>query len=86
MRQRIEDLGRLAVLLKDILDKNGLFEMIDNSPKRWLEKFEVLPIHHQEDILHEIAYAIESLEGRLYECLAIAEATDTLNSYHNDLI
>jgi hypothetical protein len=78
MRERIEDLGRLSVLIKDILK----LEVFEDKPYRnkdftyWLGK---LTEDQRESVLHSIPYQIQEVEDLLYGLLEIAEGTDPLN-------
>ena len=80
MRQRVEDLGRLAVLIRNLLD-HQLFnkDSLPHRPKDCWEWFSELPEDKKEDVLHAWAYGIEELSEKLYELLDIAEGTDRLN-------
>jgi hypothetical protein len=80
MRERVEDLGRISVLLKNILDG----ELLDETNRPWrpkdsLEWFETMDKEKQQDFIHNTAYRIQELEQDLYEILSIAEGTDFLN-------
>ena len=73
MRQRVEDLGRLAVLIRDLID-HKLFdeESLPHRPKDNWEWFNSLPENRKEDVLHSWVYGIENLKEKLYEILEIA--------------
>jgi len=80
MRQRVEDLGRLAVLIQNLLD-HQLFDegSLPRRPKDYWEWFTSLSEDKQVDVLHSWAYGIDNLKEKLYEMLSIAEGTDVLN-------
>ena len=79
MRNRLEDLGRLAVMLDNLRNH----ELFDDRPCRnkdfigWLdEKSE----ENREEYLYKLPYNIDDVQEKIYECLNIAEARDSLNS------
>lgn len=80
MRQRVEDLGRLAVLLEHLLD-HQLFneEFLPHRPKDYDEWFEQLSEDKKDEVLRSWVYGIENLKDQLYEMLAIAKGIDSLN-------
>jgi hypothetical protein len=80
MRQRVEDLGRLAVLIRNLLD-HQLFDegSLPRRPKDYWEWFSELSEDKKGDVLHAWAYGIAELSEKLYEMLSIAEGTDCLN-------
>ncbi len=82
MRQRIEDLGRLAVLLQNLLEQElfageGRFRPL--RPKDTWDWFQTKTDDEKEDILRSWAYGIEAISEKVYEMLSIAEGTDPLN-------
>lgn len=88
MRQRLEDLGRLAVLLRHLLD-HELFadegRLRPRRPKDYGEWFEPKTEDQKDDILRAWAYGIEDMSEKLYDMLSIAEGTDSLNELtHNE--
>lgn len=85
MRQRIEDLGRLAVMLQNLLD-HGLFEE-EFAPRRnkdYAEWFEHLSSDKKDDVLHEWVYGIDNIKEKIYQMLSIAEGTDPLNEISHE--
>ena len=81
MRQRVEDLGRLSILIRSLLD-HELFEdgiRRPRRPKDYAEWFESQTDDQKDDILRAWAYGIENISEKLYEMLSIAEGTDMLN-------
>jgi hypothetical protein len=84
MRHRLEDLGRLAVLLKDLLD-HDLFNddggLRPYRPKDYEEWFASKSEDKKDDTLRAWAYGLEGIRSRLYDMLSIAEGTDLLNDH-----
>lgn len=78
MRQRVEDLGRIAALLRMILDM-PLFEERHYRKKDFLEHLEALTADQREKLLYSIPYQVDDVKDRLYEILEIAEGVDILN-------
>lgn len=85
MRQRIEDLGRLMVLIKNLLDHKIFDESYSpRRPKDSWEWFSELSEDQKIEILNTWAYGIEDVKEKLYEMLQIAEGTDPLNEILNE--
>jgi len=85
MRERIEDLGRLAVLLRNLLD-HRIFEsdFVPGRRKDYGEWFAQLSEDKKDDVLHEWVYGIDDIKDKLYEMLDIAEGTDPLNEVKSE--
>lgn len=82
MRHRLEDLGRLAVLLQGLLDHELFTDEGDLRPRRpkdYDEWFASKSEDQKDDILRAWAYGLEAISHRLYDMLSIAEGTDLLN-------
>lgn len=77
-RQRVEDLGRIAVLLRHVLDL-GVFDIPNGRPKHYPDRFNGLPEEAKDEELLTIAYGIDNIQTHLHEILAIAEGNDDLN-------
>lgn len=81
MRHRIEDLGRIAVLIRNVLDR-GIFDSPDKNPRRpkdvW-EWFSSKSDDEKDDILRSWSYGMEDISFKLHEILSIAEGIDPLN-------
>lgn len=86
MRQRVEDLGRLLVLIQQILDReifepssrfkdHDYFLGIDNIDE---EEFEIYAQRVTTLIDH-----IKFIEEELYKCLSICKGFDLLNESEN---
>lgn len=78
MRERVEDLGRLSVLLDNILEKE-IFSSINCRPKDFAEVFYGKDRETQEDLLRTFAYGISDVESEICECRVIALGQDDLN-------
>ena len=84
MRERVEDLGRLACMLRDIVGKD-IFDESERPrrPKDAIEWFNEKDDEHKDEFIHCYAYGLEDLHNELYELLSIAEGTDMLNEPYN---
>ena len=80
MRERVEDLGRLAVLIGNLYE-HDLFSMENwtRRPKDCAEWFESLPAQRKEELLSIWAYGVVELREKISEMLEIANGTDSLN-------
>jgi hypothetical protein len=78
MRQRVEDLGRIAVLT-DVLLNLDLWDKYQGRNKDFLDHFRTLSEGTQDDLLHDLIYGIDHLKDKLYEINSIAEGMDVLN-------
>lgn len=73
MRDRLEDMGRIMVLLDQLLDH----QCWDNLNE--LRSFNVHSNDVKEDILTSLSFSFESLKEDIGKCLEIAKAEDYLN-------
>lgn len=81
MRQRVEDLGRLSILIRNLLD-NALFDNEDLHPRRskdYAEWFDSKTDDQKDDILRAWVYGMEDIGYKLHDMLSIAEGSDSLN-------
>jgi hypothetical protein len=82
MRHRLEDLGRLSVLLRNLID-HELFNddggLRPRRPKDYDEWFASKSEDQKDDLLRAWAYGLEGINNQLYDMLSIAEGTDLLN-------
>lgn len=81
MRHRLEDLGRLAVLIDNLLE-HKLFNdpnLRPDRPKDYREWFESKTKDQKDDILRAWAYGIESVRDKILDLWSIARGTDPLN-------
>ena len=79
MRQRVEDLGRIAAILESLMDQHELFHLIQCREKDFVDHFEEMSEDKKEDLLHSLAYGISHLKNILYDVLIIAQGRDELN-------
>lgn len=80
MRERVEDLGRLSVMLHNLLD-HSLFDE-SNLPRRCKdchEWWEAMSKEKRGDALHAMIYGISDVQDKIGEALYIAEGYDRLN-------
>ncbi len=77
-RERIEDLGRVLVLIDQCLDSD-LFDMIQVRPKDFLEWFESLDSIDKNNFLESLPYEISKVSDILYQSLEILKGEDYLN-------
>jgi len=79
MRNRLEDLGRLSVMLRNATEME-IFEDRPCRNKEFTEWVEGLSEEAREDYLHGIPYKLDELQNKLYDMLSIAECRDDLNN------
>ncbi len=92
-RERVEDLGRLAVILDKVRQNNAIrfssqnvSEMFDSITKdlKELNGGGFGAIDQNEDtLLWKLLCDISDVSEDIYECLDIAEGTDRLNEDHD---
>lgn len=80
MRQRVEDLGRIAVLLDSCLELDIFDKYCTVRPKRIAEHFETLSPDMQAQMLRDYAYGIETIREKLCNVLSIALGQDYINA------
>lgn len=77
-RNRLEDLGRVMVMLENLLD-HPLFEnQYWHRPKDANEWFGKQSEEKKDDVIHEIAYALEGFDFKIHDILSICRGTDDL--------
>jgi len=79
MRNRLEDLGRILVLLENALNLD-IFDEFECRNKDFVEWVEELTEEKREKILHPIPYQIQEIQEKLYEMREIASGLDRLNN------
>jgi hypothetical protein len=78
MRERIEDLGRIAVLTDIILDLD-FWDTYHGRNKDFVDHFRTLSEGMQDDLLHNLIYGIDGLKDKILNINSIAEGIDRLN-------
>lgn len=79
MRERVEDLGRIQVMISHLLDQD-LFDMISHVRKKdFLDDFSNKSEDERDTFIHQLPYQIEDIQEKLYDILCIANGQDTLN-------
>ena len=76
MRHRIEDLGRLAILLDSICEDHFFDEPV--RPKDYVEWFDKRTPEVKADILWQLAHGRQRIKEALAECVLIARGQDDL--------
>lgn len=78
MRERLEDLGRIMVLVDQALDDQH-WTTIHTRNKDYAEWFLGQSREKQYDIITDFVYQQQGAKDRLYEILEIAKGEDILN-------
>jgi hypothetical protein len=78
MRERVEDLGRIVVLVKNIFESD-LLEGRTIRNKDFVEWFNKQTEETRDEWIHNTIYQIDFLKEKLFEILEIAEGYDSLN-------
>lgn len=80
MRQRVEDLGRLAVMIDHLLELD-VFEKYETiRPKRIQEHYDSLSDEKKQQLLSDYAYGLEEIKSTLYSLRDIAFGHDYINA------
>lgn len=83
-RLRVEDLGRIMERSKRLCD-DGLFDGRHwLRPKDACEWFGELTDEKKDDVIHDIAYSLQSIHEELLEIYFIACGSDDLNEQDED--
>ncbi len=75
-KERIEDLGKLSVLLKELFDDDIFQERYWRRPKDSYEAFASLNEEQKDECIGTIAYGIERLRENIAECMQIADGDE----------
>lgn len=78
MRSRLEDLGRIMILVENLIDLE-VWDAFNDKPKRSPEWFKSLSEEQRDDAIRKIAYGMESVKEHLYKVLEICQGQDYLN-------
>lgn len=79
MKERIEDLGKLAILLDQLRSHEAFDILFEIRPKSFVNYFRTLTEEKQDDLLHKMIYGFQSLNEKLMQALEIAEGVDEFN-------
>ena len=74
-RERIEDLGRISVMLDQIYD-HPIFELYNGAPKRIHEWWNTLSEDQRWDFINNVAYGLEAIHFILGDILSIAKGNE----------
>ena len=77
-KERIEDLGKLSILLSQIYD-HDIFDEIERywkRPKDAFELFHELDEDKQEECIRTIAYGLDEIRDKIAECFNIADGDE----------
>ena len=85
MRSRVEDLGRIAVLIDNVIE-HELFDKELVRPKDFVDWFAERNQDERDDILHEYVYGRQSVLELLYNIREIARGEDVLNENVDGMI
>lgn len=78
MRERVEDLGRISVLVKNVLESD-IFDLYEGRNKDFYDYFMRLSDDEKEELLRKIIYGFEDLRDKLNAVSDIADGCDILN-------
>lgn len=83
MRERVEDLGRVSTLMKQVLDLD-FWDLYQGRKKDFIENFYALSQEQQSELLHGLIYGMDSVKEALYDIQAISDGQDPLNDTLQD--
>lgn len=72
-KERIEDLGKLSCLLKNIFFDEFFDQKYWNRPKDAWSKFNTLDEDQKENVISSIAYGLERIRDEIADCRCIAD-------------
>lgn len=79
-RERIEDLGRICVLIDNVIHKHNEFkETYSGRNKDFCQWFDEQDQDKKDEVLHKLIYDRDDLTDELYQIYEIAEGVDRLN-------
>lgn len=76
-KERIEDIGRIAELLRQVLN-HEMWDIKDtfSRDKDFAERFQLLSHDKQHEKLHDLAYNMSTLRDILYDIKMIADGDE----------
>jgi len=78
MRERVEDLGRLMVMIRHLLDQE-IFNDLPIRKKDYYDWFIDKSEDQKQEIIEKWVYGISYVSEELYEMLSITQGHDHLN-------
>lgn len=78
MRERVEDLGRIAVMMQEILDRE-FWDVYMGRNKDFVDYVNSIDAEKRDDLFHDFIYGLNSVKEKLGEICIIAEGFDRLN-------
>lgn len=80
LRSRLEDLGRICVLLENLLDiHEEFYDIYSGRNKDFVGWFDQLEKERKDEILRSLIYDRFNLQENIYKILEIAKGSDPLN-------
>ena len=70
-KERIEDLGKLSILLRNLFD-DELFDLHWRRPKDAWEVFSSVNDDQKEELISSLAYGLERIIVKIANCMQIA--------------
>lgn len=84
MRERIEDIGRILVLIKNLQEHQIFSEEYLPSRSRDAEEwFDSLHEDKKYDVIRHFCYSLSDLSDKMFDIQMICEGTDYLNDKEN---
>lgn len=81
MKERVEDLGKLSVMIDQLLEMHGEFEEIYfGRNKDFIDWFGEQDDEKSETVLRKLIYDREILKEKLYKMSEIADGRDNFNA------
>lgn len=66
------------VMIEGLIE-HDVFDLRDCRAKDFVDWFDERTQEEKDDLLHNIAYGLEDIKSKLYDCLEIAKGDDYLN-------
>lgn len=78
-RERVEDLGKLSIMLDNILDHEIFENTMWHRAKDSHDIFFSLDENTQSESIRNFAYGLDYIKEKIYECLSIANGQSESN-------